>query len=750
MKYLALMSAIALTSAVGFTACSSSDEVSENKPVIDAKDFGKGVVTQFALNIGSASGTTRSTPNVAQQNDYFRGIQDIHLIPMDFAQTTTNTGINFTNYVNNSNANDIQNTSATGYSKYETIIYHLGDIANTSSMEALGNDVYKRIYSLTLPVGTTNFLFYGRAKEENTQTGTNGFDNDANALNGKLSIALAENTANAGGITFTLNAIESTVNSGDGSPRYFLLNILNTVAQTKIGTAEPFTYWSKLDNTLHKNKTLLQAYSNLTTVGTTELRAGSAEAIRATLQELYRTVLAQERYGEDDEVQDMAAAIRANLDTYFDVYFAAEGSTTPFVAANKVAAADINKQTSGGIYDYDNDYYKPYLKYKETDKNKINFPVPQGLPSGVVNLTFTPATAAPYGSFSYKNNSTVAVTGGNATTNFTFPAELTYFANSALRASDISKEADDYPVNGKDWDDPDNGKWDYETTSGTPDWSGTVVTADTRSVAMKNRVFYGVSQLQSTVQLGFNSGTSLDDNRAAILNDGKTADQSIEIGNNSFILTGILIGQQPDAAGWNFLSTNNSFNKVVYDRILPISATAHDTYYTYPTFPEAAYSQATTGCNFVTTTPTVSNYTLLLDNYNSSGTQDDVSVALEFINNTGKDFYGRDNVIPAGGTFYLVGKLTKPAAGTISWATDYNVSKNGDYTTRIPAYGTDRVFVQDHTTVANFKIGTDALKKAYNTIPDLRTVQMLFGLSVDLNWRSGISYTGDNSIPLNQ
>lgn len=738
MKYLALMSAIALTSAVGFTACSSSDEVSENKPVVDAKDFGKGVVTQFALNIGSASGTTRSTPNVAQQNNHFRGIQDVYLIPMDFAQTTTNTDVNFTNYVNN--ANDIKNTSADGYSKYETIIYHLGDITSTS-MESLGDDVYKRIYSLTLPVGTNNFLFYGRAKEENTQS-TDGFDSDSKALNGKLTKTLSENTANAGAITFTLNAIEPTANSGDGSPRAFLLNILNTVAQTKIGSAEPYTYWPKLDNTKNKNKTLLRAYSNFTTIGGGELRAGSAEAIRATLQELYRTVLAQERYGEDDEVQRMAAAIRANLDTYFDVYFAEEGSTTPF-AGTPVAADAINNQT-GGIYDYDNDYYKPYLKYKETDKNIINFPVPQGLPSGVVNLTFNSSTTAPYGSFSYNGNSTVVTSGGTATTNFTFPAELTYYANSALRASNLSKEANDYPTNGMDWDNEDNDKWKEETVSGTKDWSGEIVTADTRSVAMKNRVFYGVSQLQSSVKLAI-SGATLNDNRKKILNDGKTDDQSITINEKSFILTGILIGQQPDEAGWNFLPTSNNFNKVVYDRILP---TGVNTYYTYPTFPEAAYSKAISGCNFVTTAGTAPNYTLVLDNYNSTDTQDDVSVALEFINNTGKDFYGRDNVIPAGGTFYLVGKLTKPATGTIQWADDYNVSKNDDYITRIPAYGKDRVFVQDHTTVAQFKIGDNALKNAYNTIPDLRTVQMLFGLSVDLKWRTGISYTDGSSIEL--
>ena len=355
-------------------------------------------------------------------------------------------------------------------------------------------------------------------------------------------------------------------------------------------------------------------------------------------------------------------------------------------------------------------------------------------------MTFTTSETEPYGAFSYNANSTVVTSGGTATTNFTFPAELTYYANSALRASNVSKEANDYPISGSNWDDPANAKWQEETVSGKKDWDGTMVTADTRSVAMKNRVFYGVSQLESSVKLAI-TGATLKDNRKKILNDGQTDDQSIAIDGTSFILTGILIGQQPDAAGWNFLPTSNSFSKVIYDRILPTSA---KTYYTYPTFPEAAYSKATSGCNFVTTTGTAPNYTLVLDNYNSTDTQDDVSVALEFINNTGKDFYGRDNVIPAGGTFYLVGKLTKPTTGTIQWGDDYNVSKNGDYTTRIPAYGKDRVFVQDHTTVAQFKIGDNALKNAYNTIPDLRTVQMLFGLSVDLKWRTGISYTDDN------
>lgn len=50
----------------------------------------------------------------------------------------------------------------------------------------------------------------------------------------------------------------------------------------------------------------------------------------------------------------------------------------------------------------------------------------------------------------------------------------------------------------------------------------------------------------------------------------------------------------------------------------------------------------------------------------------------------------------------------------------------------------DRVFVKDHTTVANFKITN--LKKAYNHIPDMRTSKINVGLAVDLTWQKGITF----------
>ena len=53
----------------------------------------------------------------------------------------------------------------------------------------------------------------------------------------------------------------------------------------------------------------------------------------------------------------------------------------------------------------------------------------------------------------------------------------------------------------------------------------------------------------------------------------------------------------------------------------------------------------------------------------------------------------------------------------------------------------DRVFVKDHTTVANFKITN--LKKAYNHIPDMRSSKINVGLAVDLSWQDGITFDVD-------
>ena len=119
-----------------------------------------------------------------------------------------------------------------------------------------------------------------------------------------------------------------------------------------------------------------------------------------------------------------------------------------------------------------------------------------------------------------------------------------------------------------------------------------------------------------------------------------------------------------------------------------------------------------------------------------------IYVAVEFLNNSGQDFVGFDGVVPEGGKFYLVAQLD-PASATEA----ANAAATGN-----------KVFKQDFKTIANFTISagisntdpswvdgttenTGGLGAAYNTIPDLRTPKLELGLSVNLNWQPGITFT---------
>ena len=176
---------------------------------------------------------------------------------------------------------------------------------------------------------------------------------------------------------------------------------------------------------------------------------------------------------------------------------------------------------------------------------------------------------------------------------------------------------------------------------------------------------------------------------------------------------------------WQFLPST-TFDKLVYDN--RVNGDADGT-----AVPKTAGSAS------------APNYTILFDNWVDGSTQNKVRVALQFVNN-GDDFWGRDNLVRKGQTFYLVAELdpTGKEIPAANWDTYYQVPP-------LDASGvstkTTRVFVQDYMTTANFEFtaGTDhtsSLQDAYVTIPDLRSSQLSFGLSVDLDWRAGLVFDG--------
>lgn len=320
----------------------------------------------------------------------------------------------------------------------------------------------------------------------------------------------------------------------------------------------------------------------------------------------------------------------------------------------------------------------------------VDFPRGLFLPDGVVRVKFDTTNG-----FMFET----ATAGTTLTSSdlidyktVTYPSELAYFVSSPIKTSTTDKsKATDLPTY-DEWLAGKDGIWnDY----------GDIVQNNTLFVALQNPVQYGVACLKSSIKC---ADTSLKDNAKAIIKS--ESDNTITIDDNSFPVTGILIGGQPLGVKWNFE---------------PASATKPGD------FKYTIYDNDMNGSNNFTAkaveTGTLPyNYTLVLDNKDTSGgaTQSNVNVVIELENNAA-DFYGAEGLIPKDSKFYLAGTL--------------DLSKNNqteDGTTL------DHVFIKDHTTVANFTIVD--LKKAYNCIPDLRTSKINVGLAVDLSWQKGITF----------
>ena len=327
------------------------------------------------------------------------------------------------------------------------------------------------------------------------------------------------------------------------------------------------------------------------------------------------------------------------------------------------------------------------------DEVSGDFPRGLSLPDGVVRVKFDDAT----NSFTFETATAGTTTTGSNLIDYktvTYPSELAYFVSSPIKTSTTDKS--------KVSDLPSYNDW----LAGTANiWNGydEMVKNNTLFVALQNPVQYGVACLKSSIKC---ASTSLKDNASKIV--GSESDNTITVNDNSFPVTGILIGGQPAGVKWDFepASTIQSrdFKYTIYDKEMNGGSTF------------TAKAVATTTLPY--------NYTLVLDNKDTSegATQSNVNVVIELENNAA-DFYGADGLIPEGSKFYL--------AGTLDLTATSGVHKPGNSTV-------DHVFVKDHTTVAKFTIKD--LKKAYNCIPDLRTSKINVGLAVDLSWKEGITF----------
>ncbi len=552
----------------------------------------------------------------------------------------------------------------------------------SSDDNAFSSDNYRRLYrDIQIPVGTKYFILNGCAKRKATISS----DDPTYFEEGRITPSENYSTQKElDKLTYSLVPIKSDANFSENDIAKAIVEKLNALlgAKAEYGDQSKTTVnWKDAGTstvTWPSDITPAErAFLADRFTRLTKLTAGSTQSVTTMLNDLKEILIAGAN--ESDTQQT-------------------EGNTS--IAKDKLLAIAIYNACTDAI-----------TGIEKADKN-VNFPRNLHLPDGVAKLTYSSTD----NKFSYVSSNAVTIGTGNSIdyTKICYPAELSYFVSTPAMISDKEINAVDNTSlpSYADWL---KSSWTSKTDFSDASAEGSNgVTSKTKSVALKDPVQYSVACLKTSVKC---ASDKLTDNAKAITKDYGSAaidDQSIAVPNDGYKLRAILIGGQPASVNWNFYAASNAnFDHTIYDKDLNVT------------------NQESGGEKYMSVTTSSSsnyNYTLVLDNKKSGtdATQSAVYVTLEFENN-GDAFYGADGLVPKNGRFYLVGKLDPTATTGVT-------KPEGDSSL-------DRVFVQDHTTTANFTIKN--LKNAYNCIPDLRAAGVNVGLAVDLSWQTGITFDVD-------
>ena len=314
-----------------------------------------------------------------------------------------------------------------------------------------------------------------------------------------------------------------------------------------------------------------------------------------------------------------------------------------------------------------------------------NYPRSIGLPNGSARLTFTDGGE---GADTFGSADSEILWASNNTTapgKFVYPADLRYFVQTDIKTatSEFLESNLDNP---------------WATITGNAVYSGTAVSGTTRSIVLTKPIQYGVGRLETSI---------------AAMSAEKYYDRDgneVTIPSGGFTLTGIVIGGQK-AVDWEFK---------------PLTGTTEAPVEIY-----TIYDSDVSGV-VAKETASAANHTLVLETEASQ----EVQIALQFTNNSNNAFKGKDGFIYPGQTFYLLGKLN-PA---------------GDNVTQPDGETINQVFLQDYVTkiLLTIKPGSqpttpggvndDGFGTAVSGLPDLTTSKMEFGLSVNLQWKPGLTF----------
>ena len=322
--------------------------------------------------------------------------------------------------------------------------------------------------------------------------------------------------------------------------------------------------------------------------------------------------------------------------------------------------------------------------YEYLQSLPADYPASKNLPDGAAALRWV-KKSDPSTEYEFKPQvETTTLDNINNISRFCYPPELFYYANSRI---DTSNDEDFQSLYGSTqsatkWDGEDGVLGKYENKDA-------FVSGNTKGVAIKKPLQYAVGRLKITLQ-GVTTATLTDD-------AGKEIPLTVN-SQPSFPLTGVLICNQ-HPVGFDFHPVGDETHTddcFIYDSQVETSC----------------YLRQKEGVNDLgTSIPS----TLVLQTYQD----EEVTIALEFRNDSGTDFRGKGGVIYPGTKFYLLGRI-KPG--------DTNVTAGDD----VPEYVRKRVFTRDYVTTVSTKV--ESLANAYNVLPNILGGRLELGVTLTPDW----------------
>ena len=429
-----MMSIVGLSLSAMFTACSSGRDAEEATNVVYNEEGKAGVRPEFEGDIVQNLGTS----------DQFRGIDNIHLIPFSGVPVSGST--------------------------------KLADIIRLSSINALekpGSVNYKVYADQFVPVGTRNFLFYGKAVDKYV-------DQPLTSMNDKFTYGVLKSEgltesefSTAGSVNFSLEQINTSLEQQqDNAVGRAIIQLMSQLANVTVNGDAPENAWS---TTTHP--VLAALYKNF--IGTTVY---SSNALALMLDKIY--------FGLDHvESTDPARPL-----------------------ANEIRRL-IEKACVSG--------YEPVANTPvELTSDYSGYPANIGLPDGAARCRWN-ATGLQANMFV---DMTANYTLGFKVkpTDYCYPAALWYHVSTPIRTS-AKKESGNYS---------DQTSWDNVINTVYSETNDEVLTG-TQSVALVNPVQYAVGRLDTKIQME-SGGTIYDgDGQAVDFGDGYTLKGLLLGGQNS-------------------------------------------------------------------------------------------------------------------------------------------------------------------------------------------------------------------------